>query len=125
MRISHKEKQCIFTQPRLEESNNCPNMQARFSRTADDLFRETLLTKMPGMSSEAKMQAEVGLNKPSPLCPPAVLPLGGKGIAAGLGWVQCPLGDPVPDGRGPAELHRHLCRGESDPLSQRWHSARA
>lgn len=55
MRISHKEEQCIFTQPRLEESNNCPNTQARFSRTDDDSFQEPTLTNMPGMSSQAKM----------------------------------------------------------------------
>lgn len=121
MRISHKEKQCIFTQPGLEESNNCPNTQARFSRTADDLFQETPLTKMLGMSPQAKMRAEIGLNHPPPLCPPAVLLFGGEGAAAGPGWVRCQPGRPRLAGCGPAEHHRHLRRGESDPLSQRWH----
>lgn len=47
--------------------------------------------------------------------------------ASRLVWDGCSasLGDPVPDGRGSAELHQHLCHGESDPLSQRWHSAHA
>lgn len=66
MRISHKEKQCIFTQPRLEESNNCPKTQAQVSRAGGDLFQETPLTKMPGMLSQAKTQAEIGQNTALP-----------------------------------------------------------
>ena len=116
MRISHKEEQCIFTQPRLEESNNCPNTEAPFSGMADDLFQETLLTEAPGMSSQAKMPAEIGLDNPSPPCPSAVRP-------SGLGWVRCQPGTPHPHGCGSGELHRHLCHGESDWVSQRWHSA--
>lgn len=66
MRISHNEKQCIFTQPRLEESNNCPKTQAQVSRAGGDLFQETPLTKMPGMLSQAKTQAEIGQNTTLP-----------------------------------------------------------
>lgn len=66
MRISHDEKQCIFTQPRLEESNNCPKTQIQVSRAGGDLFQETPLTKMPGMLSQAKTQAEIGQNTALP-----------------------------------------------------------
>lgn len=82
IRISHKEKPCIFTQLRLEESNNCPNTWAQPCRMAHYLLQESLIAAQS--ARHVFPSQDVSWNQ----CKQALTPL--PTCCAAVGWWSQP-----------------------------------